>query len=166
MLRTEFLFGLISVPFDLAPSMEGILGFEMAVRRMESVLPDLQNCLPFIVYYWLTVLLPMYIFPRMRHLIVSSLRGSAVLIGIVCWWQSFIVTYRLLGGLALIAGTLFAGVGVVPLALFATATRDDGGTFGEIIVTLALTLVARGTATMVVNRLSRMKRVSLRDYEV
>src|ERR1700733_4570745 len=113
--------GLIAFSFDLTPSMESALQFELLMRRMESILPVLQKCLPILVSYWFTVLLPMYLFPRMRPLIASSLRASSLLIGIVCWWQSFIVTYRLLGGGALIAGTLCLGIGVVPGALYATA---------------------------------------------
>jgi hypothetical protein len=163
--RAEFLLALIPVSFDLRQSLEGVQGFEMVVSWMESALPVLQNWLPFIVYFWFTVLLPIYIFPRMRPLIVSSLRVSALLIGIVCWWQSFIVTYRMLGGLALIAGTLFAGVGVAPLALFATAKSDRGETFGEIMVTLVLMLAARFMARAIAGREARTKPVHVDDYE-
>jgi hypothetical protein len=67
---------LAAYPFDMTPSTENTLQFEMLMRRMESILP------------------------------VLSLRVSSLLIGIVCWWQSFIVTYRLLGGVAVMVGTL------------------------------------------------------------
>lgn len=157
---------LISFSLDLSPSMEGALQIEMLIRRMESLLPALQSCLPYLVSYWFTVLLPMYIFRRMRPLIASTLRASSLLIGIVCWWQSFIVTYRLLGGAALIAGTLCMGVGVVPAALFATASRNDGGTFGEIMLTLVLAIAARFLARAINGRASRMKRAPVIDYEV
>jgi hypothetical protein len=157
---------MIAASFDFTMDAQGVAGSETLVRSMESALPLLQNCLPFIVYYWITVLLPMCIFPRMRRLIVSSLRVSAILFGIVCWWQSFIVTYRMLGGLALIAGTLFAGVGVVPLALFAAATGGQGGTLGEIVAVLVLMLIARLLAKAVEHRLSGAKPVRVRDYEV
>jgi hypothetical protein len=112
--------------------MESALRFELLIRPMESILPVLQNCLPILIFYWFTVLLPMCIFPRMRPVIASSLKASSLLIGIVCWWQSLIATYRLPGGTALIAGTVFMGIGVVPAALFAAANTNDGLTFGEI----------------------------------
>jgi hypothetical protein len=156
----------MAVSFDFTPSMETALRLEMVMRRMEAILPVLQNCVPILVSYWFTVLLPMYIFPRMRPLIASSLRVSALLIGIVCWWQSFIVTYRLLGGVALIAGTLCMGIGVVPAALFATATTNDGLTFGEIMVTLVLTVAARFLAKAITSRASRLKPARVPDYEV
>ena len=157
--------GLIAFSFDVTPSMETALRFEMIIRRMESILPLLQYCLPIVVFYWFTALLPMYIFPRMRPLVASSLRASSLLIGIVCWWQSFIVTYRLLGGVALIAGTLCMGIGVVPAALFATASRNDGSTFGEILVALVLTVAARFLARAITNRASRLKPVRVNEYE-
>jgi hypothetical protein len=152
--------------FDLTPSMEGALRFELILRRMETILPILQNCLPILVSYWFTVLLPMYIFPRMRRVIASSLTVSALLIGIVCWWQSFIVTYRLLGGAALIVGTLCMGIGVVPAALFATASTNDDLTFAEIMVTLVLTLTAWFLAKAITSRASRMKPAPMSNYEV
>ena len=152
-------------PFDFTPSMETALQLEMAMRRMESILPILQTCLPILVSYWFTVLLPMCIFPRMRPLIASSLRVSSLLIGIVCWWQSFVATYRLLGGVALIAGTVCMGIGVVPAALYATASANDGGTFGEIIVTLVLTVAARIMARAIASRVPRMKPDPLPDYD-
>ncbi len=156
----------MAVPFDLTPSMESALRFEMILRRMESILPILQNCLPILVFYWFTVLLPMYIFPRMRPLIASSLKASSLLIGIVCWWQSFIVTYRLLGGgCSVIAGTVFMGIGVVPAALFATASTNDDLTFGEIMVTLVLTVAARVLAKAITSGASRVKPARMSDYE-
>jgi hypothetical protein len=111
-------------------------------------------------------LLPMYIFPRMRPLIASSLKASSLLIGIVCWWQAFIVTYRLLGGVALIAGTICMGIGVVPAALYATASRNDGGTFGEIMVTLVLTVAARFLVRAITGRATRMKPAPVSDYDL
>ena len=160
------IFGLIAFSFDLTPSMEGALRFEMILRRMESLLPVLQSGLPILVFYWFAVLLPMYIFPRMRHVIASSLKASSLLIGIVCWWQSFIVTYRLLGGVALIAGTLCMGVGVVPAALYATAARNDGGTFGEILLTLVLMIAGRFLAKAITGRASITKPVPVSDYDL
>jgi hypothetical protein len=157
---------LIAFSFDLTPSMETSLRFEMIMRRMESLLPILQYCLPVLVFYWFTVLLPMYIFRRMRPLIVSSLKVSSLLIGIVCWWQSFIVTYRLLGGVALMIGTLCMGIGVVPAALYATASRNDAGTFGEILVPLVLTAAARFLARAITGRASGMKRAPVPDYDL
>jgi hypothetical protein len=72
----------------------------------------------------------------------------------------------MLGGFALIIGTLLAGIGVVRLALFATASGDDGGTFGQTMAALVLTLTARSLAKLVANRLSGMKTARVNDYEV
>jgi hypothetical protein len=156
---------LIALAFDLSPSMETSLRFELIVRRMESLLPIFQNSLPIVVFYWFVVLLPMFIFPKMRRVIASLLRLSSLLTGIVCWWQSFIVTYRLLGGTVLAIGTLCGIIGVVPPALYATAARNDGVTFGEIAVTLVLTVAGRFIAKAITNRALRMKPARVIDYD-
>jgi hypothetical protein len=76
------------------------------------------------------------------------------------------VTYRLLGGAARIAATVFMGIGVVPAALFATANTNNGLTFGEIMVTLLLTVAARFLANAITSRASRVKPARISDYEV
>jgi hypothetical protein len=126
----------MAVPFDLTPSMESALRFEMLIRRMESILPSYRTAWPF----WF--------------------RTASV-----CWWQSFIVTYRLLGGIALISGILCVGIGVVPAALFATASTSDRLAFGEIMATLVLTVAARFLAKAITSRASR-KTARMSDYEV
>jgi hypothetical protein len=103
----------------------------------------------------------------MHPLIGSALRLSSWFIGGVCWWQSFIVTYRLLGLLSVATGLLFAGVGVVPIALFASASRGQWNIFGNLMITLNLALAARVLARIIANRSARMRLANrTRDYSV
>ena len=145
-------FSVAGFSYDIGSSMEGVLRWESAVRRMESALPVLRHDAMLVVYYWLAVLAPMCIFRRMHPLIASTLRASSLFVGLVCWWQAFIVTYRLLGWLCVVTGLFFGGVGIVPLALFATAGRGDWDVFGNILATAALTLVARSVAKTITKR--------------
>lgn len=150
------LLGLINFSFDPGSSMEGDLRWEATVRWMEGALPLLQHGVALLVCYWVAVLLPMSIFRRMHPLIASALRISSLLIGGVCWWQSCIVTFRLLGWLAVAIGLLLAGVGVVPMALFATAVKGDWIVFGEILAGVFLTVIPRLIAKFMTNRTARM----------
>lgn len=149
------LFGFIG--FSFHPSLQGILRPERIVRWMERALPLLQTVIALIVYYWVAVLLPMYGFRGMHRLIAATLRTSSVFIGGVCWWQSFIVTYRLLGWLSVVAGLLLAGVGVVPMALFATVLKRQRDVLAYLLTEAALTVVPRLAARFITNRAERMR---------
>jgi hypothetical protein len=166
-LCTVLLLALISFSFDPSLSMEGVLRWEGSVMWMESVLPTLQHGVVLLCFYWITVLLPASFFPKMHPLIGSALRFSSWLIGAVCWWQSFIVTYRLLGLFSVVTGLLFGGVGVVPFALFAVAAKGDWNIFGNLMITLNLTLAARVLARIIAKRAARMRlAIREKDYSV
>jgi len=166
-LCTVLLLTLISFSLDPGQSLEGVLRWEGSVTWMESVLPTLQHAVVVICYYWIAALLPASAFRRMHPLIGSALRLSSWFIGGVCWWQSFIVTYRLLGLLSVATGLLFAGVGVVPIALFASASRGQWNIFGNLMITLNLTLAARILARIIAKRAARMRlAIRARDYSV
>ncbi len=146
------------------PYMEGSLIWETAVRWMESALPPLRLAVMLVVYYWVAVLLPMSIFRRMHPLIASSLRLSTLFIGLVCWWQAFIVTYRMMGWLATSIGLLCVGVGVVPIGIFATATNGDRAAFANILTAAFLTVAGRVIARFLAHPTTTIK-LSIRQKQ-
>ncbi len=152
--------------FDSGASMESILQWENAMRGMESVLPLLRDAAMVVVFCWVAVLLPMSIFRTMHPLIARSLRLSSLLVGGVCWWQAVIVTYRLMGSIAVVTGMMFAGLGVIPLALLETAAKQDWFVFGDLLATAALTILARVIARGISQRNARKKAGArdLRNY--
>ncbi len=152
-----FALALFDSSFDSGSSMERILQWENAIHGMESVFPVLRDAAMVIVFCWVAVLLPMSIFRMMHPLIARSLRLSSLLVGGVCWWQAVIVTYRLMGSLAVVTGMLFAGVGVIPLALLETAAKQDWFVFGDLLATAGLTVLARVIARGISHRDARKK---------
>ncbi len=161
------LFALISLSFDPGQTMENVLKWEGSVRWMESVLPLLQHGVVMIVYYWIAALLPACFIRRLHPLVGQALRISSWLTGGVCWWQAFIVTYRMLGSLSVVTGLLFAGVGVVPLAVAASAARGQWNIFGNLMMTLSLTVAARILARILAKRTARLRlSVRARSYSV
>jgi hypothetical protein len=142
--------------FDSGSPMETLLQWETVVRWMESVLPLLQYGAGIMICYWIAVLLPMSIFRRMHPLIAATLRISSIVIAGVCWWHSFIVTFRLLGWLATAVGILCGGIGVIPMALLATAAKGDWDVFAAIIAALSLAIAPRLIARSLGNRPDNM----------
>ncbi|HEU5021521.1 MAG TPA: hypothetical protein VFT60_06510, partial [Bryobacteraceae bacterium] len=106
---------------------------------------------------WVAVLIPMSVFRRAHPLIARILRVSSLYMGGVCWWQALIVTWHLLGLLAVSVGLLCAGVGVIPMALFATAARGQWDPFRDLIVSAILTLVPLIVAKFIAKRQAKMQ---------
>ena len=73
---------------------------------------------------WAVVLvLPLAIFRRTRGFAGTVWFFSSFAFGLVAWLYGFALTYQLWGGLAVVVGLFFFGVGVVFLALLATAVN-------------------------------------------
>jgi len=135
--------------------MESVLRWENAVRWMEALLPVLLDGVALVLYYWVAVLLPLSFFRRMHPLIATMLKTSSIVIGGVCWWQSVIVTYRMLGWLCVVVGLALVGLGVVPMALAITAARGEWSEFGSLLATAALTLIPRYIAKSMTRRATK-----------
>lgn len=151
--------------FDPGSSMEGILRWEGTVRWMESVLPLLQDAATLIFCSWVAVLIPMSVFRRAHPTIAKILRVSSVFVGGVCWWHAFIVTYRLMGWLATVIGVLLAGIGVIPMALFAAGVKNDWEIFRDLVAASILTIVPRIIAKFITAREAKIQRpVAVSSY--
>jgi len=138
-------------------SMEGALRWQTAIQWMESVLPRLQDAGTLLFCSWVAVLIPMSVFRRAHPLIAQILRVSSLFMGGVCWWQSLIVTWQLLGSFAVSVGLLCAGIGVIPMALFATGARGQWDPFRDLAISAILTLVPRIVAKFIAKRQAKMQ---------
>jgi hypothetical protein len=157
---------LFASSFDMS-SMEGSLRWENAVAWKESIRPLLQRAATYLVFYWIATLLPMSVFPRMRPIIVKTLRISSWFIAGVCWWDCCIVAYRLIGWLPVMMSLLFGGVGVIPLALVTAAARNDWAIFADLATTLAFAIIPRIIARIMAQRIASAHPADhARDYYV
>src|SRR5438093_338216 len=86
-------------------------------KKHNTVLPFLVNASLLVGLASLLLLLPRSFIRSARGIAGLILFTCSFLHGITCWLYSFVATLRLLGTGWLIAGLLFAGVGVLPLAL-------------------------------------------------
>jgi len=138
-------------------SMEGALRWQTTIQWMEAVLPALQDMGTLLFCCWVAVLVPMSIFRRAHPLIARILRVSSLYMGGVCWWQALIVTWHLLGSFAVSVGLLCAGIGVVPMALFATGVRGQWDPFRDLAISAILTLVPRIVAKFIAKRQEKLQ---------
>ena len=138
-------------------SMEGALRWQTAIQWMESALPALQDMVTLLFCSWVAVLVPMSVFRRAHPLIARVLRVSSLFMGGVCWWQALIVTWHLLGAFAVSVGLLCAGIGVIPMALFATGVHGQWDPFRDLAISAILTLVPRIVAKFVSRRQEKVQ---------
>jgi hypothetical protein len=142
--------------FGLA-SMETALRWQTALQWMEALLPRLQDAATLLFCSWVAVLIPMSVFRRAHPLIARILRVSSFYMGGVCWWQALIVTWKLLGSFAVSVGLLCAGIGVIPMALFATGVRGEWDLFRDLAISAILTLVPRIVAKFITKRQAKLQ---------
>ncbi len=138
-------------------SMEGALRWQTTIQWMEAVLPTLQDMGTLLFCSWVAVLVPMSVFRRAHPLIARILRVSSLYMGGVCWWQALIVTWHLLGSFAVSIGLLCAGIGVIPMALFATGVSNQWDPFRDLIISAILTIVPRIVANFITKRQGKLQ---------
>jgi hypothetical protein len=89
------------------------------------------------------VLLPLAIFRRTRGFSGIGIFIASYVFGATLWVWSLLITYTLWGGLAVFIGLIMAGIGIVPLAIFATLFKGMWSILGQIVLLLIFTLGAR-----------------------
>jgi len=107
------------------------------------------------IYPWLAIitgialfitifcLLPTAIFKRSRGFAGAGLLIASYVFGVTLWVSAFLLTYTIWGGVALIVGLFLMGIGIVPIAMLATAFVKQWSIFGQLILLLVMTFETR-----------------------
>ena len=91
----------------------------------------------------LFVLLPLGVFHKTREFAGNGMLIASWVFGLTLWVWGLILTYHLWGALAVYIGLFFFGVGVVPMAMFATLFKGMWSTLGELVFLTILTFGSR-----------------------
>src|SRR5437867_8047944 len=118
LLAVVFIEGVASVSAKLYPWLIDISGVTFAIT--------------------LFVLLPNAVFSATPRFAGSGMIIASYIFGASLWVYSFLMTYALWGGFALIVGLFFFGVGVVPIAILATLFNGMWSAVGELMLLTAL----------------------------
>src|SRR5260370_38199541 len=125
------------------------------VAWMERVFFWLQYGVAIPVAVWILVVLPMLLFRKPRPWAAAFLMYSSIFTGFVCWWYSFIVSYRVLGGFWLGVGLLVGGIGIVPIAIIGTAIAGLWLLFWNVVLAIVLTFAPRVLASVIAYRYAK-----------
>jgi hypothetical protein len=92
----------------------------------------------------LIVVLPLGIFRRTRGASGIGLVISSYVYGLTLWLSGLLLAYLIWGAVAVFIGLFLAGVGVVPVAMLATAIEGEWSITGQLVLLTVMTFGARG----------------------
>ena len=91
----------------------------------------------------IVVFLPMGIFKRTKGATALGLSISSYVFGLTLWFFGLLLTYIIWGMVGILIGLFFAGIGVVPLSILATALEGEWSILGQLVFLLFLTFGSR-----------------------
>ena len=89
------------------------------------------------------IVLPLGIFKKTKMASAIGLIVSSYVYGLTLWFWALNITYIIWGALAVFIGIFVAGVGVVPMAMLATAIKGDWAITGQLVLLLVFTYGSR-----------------------
>ncbi len=107
------------------------------------VLPWLSIFMRLVFILNVIIFLPLGIFKKTRSFSAFGFVMSSFVYGLTLWFWALLLTYLIWGTRAVFIGLLIAGVGVVPISVFATALNGQWAVTGEIILFMVLTYGSR-----------------------
>ena len=123
-----------------------------------------------IIYPWLVlislitfaicilILLPLAIFKGTRGASGIGFFIASYIFGATTWVWSFLLVYILWGVFVLIIGLFIAGIGVIPIAMLATLFNGKWSEFGQLALSVVLTLGFRFLGIYLVEKSDEAKR--------
>jgi len=107
------------------------------------VLPWLSIIMWLVFILNVIIFLPLGIFKKTRTVSAFGFVMSSYVYGLTLWFWALLLTYLIWGATAVFIGLLIAGIGVVPIAIFATALNGEWAITGQIILLLVFTFGSR-----------------------
>ncbi len=108
-----------------------------------KVLPWLSIVMWFVFALDILIILPLGIFKKTKGASAIGLVVSSYIYGLTLWFWALLLTYIIWGAVAVFIGLFIAGVGVVPIAMLATAINGEWAITGQIVLLLVLTFGSR-----------------------
>ena len=120
-----------------------VLFLKGATFMANEFLPFLTTASAWLFWILLILALPISFIKRARGVMSIVFLISSYVFGVTGWLIGFALTYYYWGVFWLIVGLFFAGVGVVPLGLLASAFNGGWGQFWNLLLILIITYATR-----------------------
>jgi hypothetical protein len=113
----------------------------------------------------LILLLPLAAFRQTQRLAARGLMAAASIFGMTLWVWGLVLTYTLWGGGAVLVGLFLFGVGIVPMAMLATAFAAMWSTFGQLLLLAVLIYATRRFSKLLFLKVHRAEQ-KIYDLEI
>lgn len=120
-----------------------VLAIQGGAWLAAKILPALPIFAEIVLAADILIFLPLAIFRRTQRLAGDGLFVSSYAFGVTLWIWAFLLAYTIWGALAVIIGIFLVGVGVVPIAMLATAFTGQWGNLGILVSLLLITFGIR-----------------------
>lgn len=149
------------------------LGILAAVIALAVIFLRGATWLSVTVYPWLTpaffstlivclfVLGPTALFRGTRGFAATGLLIASYVFGFILWVWSFLLTLKLWGMFAVLAGLILVGIGIVPVALLAVLFHADWLSLGDMAILIVATFGSRMLALWLAAKADRQGQVYL-----
>lgn len=117
----------------------------------QHILPVLSTIGGVLLGVDLLVLLPLSLVGRARPFTGGAILFSSYVFGATLWLAGLIFTYTLWGFLAVFVGLFLMGIGVVPIAMLATAVHGMWSPFWDLVIMTLCTFGARIIGVLIVS---------------
>lgn len=118
----------------------------------EKILPWLILLSILAIGFNIVILLPLALIPPTRPWAGLGFFISSFIFGLTGWFMGLLLTWILWGGLAVIIGIFFMGIGVVPIAMLATLFNGMWLELGLLFLVVVLTFGLRILGITLVER--------------
>lgn len=108
-----------------------------------KTLPWLSTIMWFVFIFDIFFLLPLSMLKKRKGFSSIGFVISSYVYGITLWLWGLLLTYVLWGGVAVVIGLFIAGIGVVPMAMIATALKTQWSVTGQLILPTIFTYGSR-----------------------
>ncbi len=135
--------GMIGIAFFIGLIFLAVFFLKGGLWLSIKLLPLFSKISAIIFLIFCIVLLPLAIFKKTRGVSGLGMVFSSNIFGATLWMWAFLLCFSIWGWRAIIFGLLIAGVGVVPIALLATALKGMWSVFGQLIVLVIIVFAVR-----------------------
>lgn len=154
---------ILGIGFFLAVILFAMFFIKGGVWIGEKVLPWLSIIMWIVLILNILILAPLSILKKTKGFSAIGIYISSYTYGITLWFWGLILTYLIWGPMAVFIGLFLAGIGVVPIAIIATAIEGEWTVVGELIFLILLTYGSRYFGFKLAERADELEYESIFD---
>lgn len=139
----KFSWSILGIPFFVGLCLLALLIKKDGLWLSATLYPwlALLSMLTFLVSF--LILLPLAIFKKTRGASAIGLLIASYIFGTTGWILSILIAYLFWGFIGLFIGLSIGGVGVVPVAMFASIFNGEWAIFGKLVLIVIVTFGTR-----------------------